>query len=124
MAGNFLAVQLPARAQSRQVEWQCRRSESTDTLLRLYTVCSNRKARWRTKQSRDRAELQQIKEIQAKDPVARDQATGEHPVAKIYKALQTGEPLPTEELQLGGTELRSGSRLSASEQIVSSRSGW
>ena len=69
-------------------------------------------------------ELQQIREIQAKDPVARDQATGEHPVAKIYKALQTGEPLPTEELQLGGTELRSGSRLSASEQIVSSRSGW
>ena len=52
------------------------------------------------------AELQQIREIQAKDPVARDQATGEHPVAKIYRALQTGEPLSAEELQLGGVELK------------------
>ena len=52
------------------------------------------------------AELQQIREIQAKDPVARDQATGEHPVAKIYRTLQTGEPLSAEELQLGGVELK------------------
>ena len=40
-----------------------------------------------------------------KDPVARDQATSEHPVARIYKALQTNEPLTPEELQLGSTEL-------------------
>ena len=52
------------------------------------------------------AELQQIREIQAKNPAAQDQATGEHHVAKIYKALQTGEPPSTEELQLGGTELK------------------
>ena len=52
------------------------------------------------------AELQQIREIQAKNPVARDQATGEHPVAKIYRTLQTGEPLSAEKLQLGGTELK------------------
>ena len=52
------------------------------------------------------AELQQIEEIQAKDPVARDQATSEHSVARIYKALQTKEPLTPEELQLGRTELR------------------
>ena len=35
------------------------------------------------------AELQLIREILAKDPVARDQATSEHPVARIYKTLQT-----------------------------------
>ena len=39
------------------------------------------------------AELQQIRVIQAKDPMARDQATGEYPVAKVYRTLQTGEPL-------------------------------
>ena len=45
-----------------------------------------------------------MKKIQAKDPVAQDQATGEPPVTSIYKALQTGEPLTAEKLQLGGTE--------------------
>ena len=50
-------------------------------------------------------ELQQIGEIQAKDPVARDQATGEHSVATICNSLQTGEPLTPEEMQLGRTEL-------------------
>lgn len=38
--------------------------------------------------------------------MAREQATGEHLVAKVYKALQTGKPLSTEELQLSGTELK------------------
>ena len=38
--------------------------------------------------------------------MARDQAAGEHPVAKIYQTLQTGEPLSAEELQLGGVELK------------------
>ena len=50
-------------------------------------------------------ELQQIGEIQAKDPVARDQATGEHSVATICNSLQTSEPLTPEEKRLGGTEL-------------------
>ena len=45
-----------------------------------------------------------MREIQATNPVAQEQATVEHPVAGIYKALQTGEPLTAEELQLGGTE--------------------
>ena len=39
--------------------------------------------------------------MQAKDPVVRDQAT----VAKIFKALQTGETLTPKELQLGSSEL-------------------
>ena len=69
-------------------------------------MCSNRKTRWRTEQSKNETELQQIKKIQAKNPVAQNQATGEHPVAKIYRALQTGEPLSAEKLQLGGTELK------------------
>ena len=38
--------------------------------------------------------------------MAGDQATGEHPVTKVYKALQTGEPLSTNKLQLGGNELK------------------
>ena len=52
------------------------------------------------------AELQQFREIQTKDPVAQDQATGDHTVARISEALQTDKPLTSEELQLGGTELR------------------
>ena len=52
------------------------------------------------------AELQRIEKIQAKDPVARDQASGEHPVATVYNSMQTGEPLTPEEVQLGETELR------------------
>ena len=51
-------------------------------------------------------ELQQISKIQAKDPEAQDQATGEHSIAKIYRTLQTDEPLSAEELQLGGTDLK------------------
>ena len=51
------------------------------------------------------AELQQIREIQAEDLVAQDQATGEHSVTKVYEALQTNEPLTSKEL-LGGAELR------------------
>ena len=38
--------------------------------------------------------------------MAQNQATGEHPVARIYQALQTGEPLTTKQLLLGGIELR------------------
>ena len=50
------------------------------------------------------AELHQIREIPVKDPVAQDQTTRENLVARIYKALQTGEPVTAEKLQLGGTE--------------------
>ena len=38
--------------------------------------------------------------------MARDQTAGEHPVVMIYRIMQTGEPLSTEELQLSGTELK------------------
>ena len=44
--------------------------------------------------------------VQALHPVAKDQATGRHAVAQIYVAVQTGEPFTSEELQLGGTELK------------------
>ena len=50
--------------------------------------------------------------------MARDQATGEHPVAKIYRTLQTGEPLSAEKLQLGGTELK---RLYAKKEALRNR---
>ena len=55
------------------------------------------------------AELQatdQVVKVQAQDPVAKDQSTGGHAVARIYASVQTGEPLTAEELQLGGTELK------------------
>ena len=47
--------------------------------------------------------------------MAQDQATGEHPIARIYKALLAGKPLTTEELQVGGTELR---RLNARKKAL------
>ena len=56
----------------------------------------------------------QVVKVQAQDPVAKDQATGRHAVAQIYAAVQTGEPLTPEELQLGGTELK---RLHARREV-------
>ena len=44
--------------------------------------------------------------VKVQDPVARDQATGEHAVARTYKVVKTGEFLSAEELQLGSTELK------------------
>ena len=38
--------------------------------------------------------------------MARNHETGEHPVANIYMALQTGEPLSTEELYARKEALR------------------
>ena len=64
-------------------------------------MCGNKKLDRRPTRAEIEAKLQQIREKQAKYPVAQDHATGEHPIAKIYKALQTGEQLTTKELQLG-----------------------
>ena len=66
-------------------------------------MCRHRETERRTEIE---AELQKIREIQANVPVARDQATGEHLVAKIYKALQTNESLTSEALHFGSTELQ------------------
>ena len=44
--------------------------------------------------------------MQVQDPVARDQATGGHAVARIYEVVKTRESLLAEELQLESTELK------------------
>ena len=44
--------------------------------------------------------------MQVQDPVARDQATCGHEVARLYEVVKNGKPLSAEELQLGSTELK------------------
>ena len=62
----------------------------------------------------DRATDQVVK-VQSQNPVAKDKSTARHPVTHIYASVQTGDPLTSEELQLGGTELK---RLYAKEDAL------
>ena len=58
-------------------------------------------------QARIEAELKATNQVvKVQDPVARDQSTGGHAVARIYEVVKTGETLLAEDLQLGGPGLK------------------